>query len=92
MDDRQLDPQHLARARQAIALVTTFCDVAEHGTTRAAALVAALLEEDPQPEFLLSAVCALAAVLVNDLARATGTTPAFHLQALGTAAAMLEAS
>lgn len=84
------DPEHVERAQQAIALITAFVGVPEHGSLKAASLLNALMDEDPHPEYLLSAVAAIAAVLVRDLARATGTTPEAHLQALGRAAAILQ--
>ncbi len=86
------DPQHVARAQQAIALITAFVGVQEHGSLKAAGLLNDLLAEDNHPEYLLSAVAAIGAVLVRDLAKATGTTPEEHLQALGRAAALLQLS
>ncbi len=83
------EPEHVERAQQAIALITAFVGVPDHGSLKAASLLNQLLDEDEHPEYLLSAVAAIAAVLVRDLAKATGTTPEAHLQALGRAAAML---
>jgi hypothetical protein len=73
----------------AIALITAFAGVQTHGSAKAATLLKTLMDEDPHPEYLMSAVAALAAVLLNDLAEATSTTPDQHLQALGRAAALL---
>ena len=84
-----LDPEHVERAQQAIALITAFAGVQEHGSLKAAGLLRDLMAEDPHPEYLLSAVAAIAAVIVKDLAAATNTTPEAHLQALGKAAALL---
>jgi hypothetical protein len=83
--------EHVERAMNAIALITAFSGVKEHGSLKAASLLKQLMSEEQHPEYLVSAVAALAAVLVNDLARATGTAPAQHLQALGQAAALLRA-
>jgi hypothetical protein len=83
--------EHVERAMNAIALITAFSGVKEHGSLKAASLLKQLMGEEKHPEYLVSAVAALAAVLVNDLARATGTAPAQHLQALGQAAALLRA-
>ena len=76
----------------AIALITAFAGVKEHGSLKAAALLKTLMNEDDHVEYLLSAVAAIAAVLLNDLARATNTTPDAHLQALGKAAALLRSA
>lgn len=89
MEGREFDTEHIDRAMNAIALITAFAGVSQHGSGRAAGLLKSLMDEDPNPEYLLSAVAALAAVLLNDLARATNTTPDQHLQALGRAAAVL---
>ncbi len=89
MADREFDEEHIDRAMNAIALITAFAGVQQHGSVKAAGLLKALMDEDPNPEYLLSAVAALAAVLLNDLAQATQTTPEQHLQALGRAAALL---
>jgi hypothetical protein len=86
---RDYDDEHIERAQKAIALITAFSDVERNGSLKAAGLVNALMQEDEHPEYLLSAVAAIAAVLLGDLARATGTTPARHLQALGRAAALM---
>lgn len=90
-DDRLHDLAQLERAQNAIALVTAFAGVSEHGSAKAATLLETLLAEETQPAYLISAVAALAAVLVQDLAKATSTTPEAHLQALGRAAALLAA-
>jgi hypothetical protein len=82
--------EHVERAMNAIALITAFSGVKEHGSLKAASLLKQLMAEEQHPEYLVSAVAALAAVLVNDLARATGTPPEKHLQALGQAAALLK--
>lgn len=87
--DVSYDDEHVERAQKAIALITAFSDVHRSGSLKAAGLVTAFMAEDDHPEYLLAAVAAIAAVLVNDLARATGSTPGQHLQALGRAAAML---
>jgi hypothetical protein len=87
--DREFDAEHIDRAMNAIALITAFAGVQNHGSVKAAGLLKTLMDEDPNPEYLLSAVAALAAVLLNDLAQATQTTPEQHLQALGRAAALL---
>jgi hypothetical protein len=84
------DPEHVERAQQAIALITAFVGVPEHGSLKAAGLLNQLMAEDPHPEYLLSAVAAIGAVLVRDLAKATETSPEAHLQALGRAAALLQ--
>jgi hypothetical protein len=81
--------EHVDRAMNAIALITAFAGVKEHGSLKAASLLKTLSAEDPHPEYLMSAVAAIAAVLLNDLAKATGTSPEAHLQALGKAAALL---
>lgn len=88
----RFEPEHVDRAMNAIALITAFAGVAEHGSLKAAGLLKSLMREDDHPEYLLSAVAAIAAVLLNDLAKATGTTPEAHLQALGRAAAVLRTS
>jgi hypothetical protein len=89
-DELRHDPEHVERAQQAIALITAFVGVPEHGSLKAAGLLNQLMGEDPHPEYLLSAVAAIGAVLVRDLARATDTSPEAHLQALGRAAALLQ--
>jgi hypothetical protein len=81
--------EHVDRAMNAIALITAFAGVKEHGSINAAALLRTLMSEDEHPEYLMSAVAAIGAVLLNDLAKATGTAPEVHLQALGKAAAVL---
>jgi hypothetical protein len=86
---RDFDAEHIDRATNAIALITAFAGVREHGSQNAAGLLKSLMDEDPHPEYLMSAVAALAAVLLGDLARATQTSPEQHLQALGRAAALL---
>jgi hypothetical protein len=85
----QHDPSHVQRARDAIALVTAFAGVREHGSIKAATLVQELMDGEEHPEYLLSAVAALGAVLVHDLAKATGRTAEEHLHLLGRAAALL---
>ena len=83
------EAEHVDRALNAIALITAFAGVKEHGSLKAASLLRTLMTEDEHPEYLLSAVAAIAAVILNDLAKATGTSPEAHLQALGKAAALL---
>jgi hypothetical protein len=84
--------EHVDRAMNAIALITAFAGVKEHGSLKAASLLKTLLDEEAHPEYLMSAVAAIAAVLLNDLAKATSTTPEEHLQALGRAAALLRSA
>ncbi len=91
MSDRY-EAEHVDRAMNAIALITAFAGVKEHGSLKAASLLKTLMNEDPHPEYLVSAVAAVAAVLLNDLAKATDTTPEAHLQALGKAAALLRSA
>lgn len=86
------EAEHVDRAMNAIALITAFAGVKEHGSLKAASLLKTLMNEDPHPEYLMSAVAAVAAVLLNDLAKATETTPEAHLQALGKAAALLRSA
>jgi hypothetical protein len=83
------EAEHVDRAMNAIALITAFAGVRQHGSINAASLLRTLMSEDEHPEYLMSAVAAIGAVLLNDLAKATGTSPELHLQALGKAAAVL---
>ena len=83
------DLANIERAQRAIALITVFAGLREHGAAHVADIVGQVLAEEPHPEYLISALAALGATLANDLAQATGTTTESHLHALGRAAAVL---
>lgn len=83
------DIANIERAQRAIALITVFAGIREHGPAQVAAVVSSILADEPHPDYLISALAALGATLAADLAEVTGTTAHDHLQALGRAAAML---